>query len=176
MSSRKNKKNTAGFTLIELLIYLSLVSGILITASTFAWNIINSRTKAFAVQEVEQNGRFIMEQLTQTVRQAQKIAIPETNADTDRLSVGMRTAQDNPTDIYLEKSRLFMTRGNGAPMVLHSDQVLVTVFKVSHLIMPGDKSHTVKITLELQHRNPGNRQEWQARETFTTSLTVRDHY
>ena len=36
-------KKTKGFTLIELLIYIALVSGILIAATSFAWNIINSR-------------------------------------------------------------------------------------------------------------------------------------
>ncbi|GEM_PF-1930298 len=169
-------KNRKGFTLIELVVYLALVSGILVTATSFAWNIINSRTKAFAVQEVAQNGRFISERLVQVVHQAMKIVEPQPGESSERLLLTMRESADDPTKFIFSDGRLFMARGDGEPLVMNSDQVFVKSLRFVNLSPSNAKSQNLKIIIELEHVNPENRQEWRAAEIFTTAVELRDNY
>ena len=174
MSSKRQK--TAGFTLIELLIYLSLVSGILIAATSFAWTIINSRTKAFAVQEVEQNGRFITERLTQAIRQAQDVTTPHTGEVSNSLSLIMRDSPLNPTEFTSQNNQVLFSQGGSPPVALNSSQVMVKNLDFYNLSTANGRSHHVRIVLELEHRNPDQRQEWQASDTFATTVELRDTY
>lgn len=64
-----------GFTLIELIIYIAIVAVILVLASGFAWNIIQSDTKAACYREVQQNGRFAMEKITRALRAGEAATI-----------------------------------------------------------------------------------------------------
>ena len=169
-------KNRKGFTLIELVVYLALVSGILVTATSFAWNIINSRTKAFAVQEVAQNGRFISERLVQVVHQAMEITEPRPGESSERLLLTMRESADDPTEFIFSDGRLFMVRDGGEPLAMSSDQVFVKSLRFVNLSPSNAKSKNLKIMIELEHVNPENRQEWQAAETFITAVELRDNY
>jgi type II secretory pathway pseudopilin PulG len=169
-------KSGAGFTLIELLIYLTLVTGILISATTFAWNIINSRTKAFAIQEVEQNGRLIMERIIQEVHQAGKVNTPTGGNSSSKLSLAMRNTQQDPTMFLLNGTQLYLSHGVIAPVAISTDDVLVTSLIFRNLSNSSGTTRNIEIELVLEHRNPDHRQEWQARETFTTMVELRDIY
>jgi prepilin-type N-terminal cleavage/methylation domain-containing protein len=173
MSNNRHDKK-AGFTLIELLVYLALVSGVLIVATTFAWEIINSRTKAFAVQEVEQNGRLIMERLIQETHQAVKIAEPQIGTESKQLILSMRDKQNDPISITLQEGQLFLSQADGKPQALSSKEVIVSRLSFFNASTSNDRSHNVIIKFTIDHMNPSNRQEWQASETFSTAVELRD--
>ena len=167
-----NRRHTsAGFTMIELLVYIALVSGILIAATTFGWNVVNSRTKAFAIQEVEYNGRFIMSMIERTVRQGEKVAYPDANQIADRLSI-VEPGQPDTSDIALEKDELIFTDGSHTRTTLNTSQVAVTDFQVTTMSDPDGTSPGIKIVCTLSHRNPEHRQEWSATDTFETFITL----
>lgn len=169
-------QNKKGFTLVELMIYIALVAGILIAATSFAWSIINSRTKAFAIQEVEQNGRVIMERLTQEIHQATQITSPALGVGDSSLVLVMRDNQNDPTTFALDTNRIVMTQGGNPTLPLSSDQVIVTDLQFINYSTPNGKTNNVKIILQLDHLNPDNRQEWQATGDFTTTVELRDIY
>lgn len=176
MNSHTLRHNTLGFTLIELLIYITLVSGILITATSFAWGVINSRTKTFAVQEVEGNGRFIMDRLTQEVHQARKVAEPLSGQESKQLIVAMRDTQFDPTIVVVENGQLFLAEGGKPKVALSSSQVTVTKLQFINMSTADNKTLNIKIVLGLEHRNPDHRQEWQASDVFETTVEIRDDH
>ncbi len=170
----KRSSTQKGFTLLELVIYLTLVVGILVTATTFAWNIINSRTKAFAIQEVQQNGRFIMDKFTQTVRSAQDITVPVTGASGDTLELVMRDVSKDPIIFSLSGGILSMSAGGGTTYDLHSSAITVSALQFTNVSSVDDASRNVQVQVTLEHKNPENRSEREFSETFRTTIELRD--
>jgi len=169
-----NYKKVQGFTLIEILIYIVLVASILIAATSFAWNIINSRTKAFAVQEVEQNSRFIMEKIIQATQQATDITLPVVGGTGGQLELVMKDALEDPTIFTLDGNTLKMSQGAGSLINLNSDNALVTGLDFVNVSTVNGKTKNIRVLLTIEHYNPDNRQEWQFSDSFTTTIELRD--
>lgn len=171
----KNKRGgQGGFTLLELMLYITLVAGILITATSFAWTIINSRTKAFAVQEVEQNARLILETITQSAHAAQDITQPAAGAAGATLALTMRDPLSSPTTFTPAGTALTVSAGAGPAVALHSANVQVTSLQFSNLSDAAGTSKNVTVRVTLSHRNPDNRAEWHYERTYTTTIELRD--
>jgi Tfp pilus assembly protein PilE len=62
-----------GFTLIEAILYLAIAGTVLYFISGFAFNIIFSKSKIEAVQEVSQNNRSVLDEISQTISDAEGI-------------------------------------------------------------------------------------------------------
>jgi len=169
-----HKNHKTGFTLIEIMIYITLVAGILITATSFGWNVINSRTKTFVIQEVEQNGRFIMNRITQMSRQATDINNPSTGNSDSRLELSMRDAGLDPIVFSLNSNDIEMNQAGGSFTTLNSSNVEVIGLTFDNISTVDGKSKNIQITLTLQHINPDSRQEWQYSNDFITSIELRD--
>ena len=169
-----NRKKLFGFTLIEILIYITLVAGILITATSFAWNVINSRTKAFAVQEVEQNGRFIMEKIIQSVNQANDITAPAIGLTDSQLELAMKDVLEDPTVFTLDGNTLKMSQAGGLQIELNSSNALVTRLDFTNFSTANNKTKNIKVELTIEHINPENRQEWNYVDSFNTTIELRD--
>jgi hypothetical protein len=60
-----------GLTLIEFIIYITVLVLILLIVANFSWNIIYSDIKATSYREVQQNARFAMEKISQSIRDGQ---------------------------------------------------------------------------------------------------------
>lgn len=169
-----NDKRPNGFTLIEVMIYVVLVSGILIGATSFAISIINNRTKSFAIQEVEQNSRFMLEKITQAVRSARNIAAPAIGATDTTLELVISDGAKNPIIFALNGSSLSMTQGAGPTLDLHSGNVEVSNLTFTNLSLPNGKTRNLLVSFILSHRNPSGRQEWAFTDSFETTIELRD--
>ncbi|MFH1207739.1 MAG: hypothetical protein V1668_04000 [Patescibacteria group bacterium] len=167
-------KNQVGMTLIELSIYITLVAAILVMATSFAWNIINSRTKAYAVQEVEQNGRYIIEKFSQAVRQANDITAPVISTSGATLTLVMKSAPVSPTVLSLSGTQLTFKEGAGASVALNSAAVKVTNVNFSNISSTNNKSKHVRLQFTLQTVNPGGRNEHEFKNDFDTSVELLD--
>jgi len=64
--SMKNKNK--GFTLIELLITLIIFSLVVLSMTAIATSIIKSQRKAFALQNIQEAGRYILESMSKEIR------------------------------------------------------------------------------------------------------------
>lgn len=156
------------------MVYIAIVAGILVAATSFAWTIINSRTKAFAVQEVEQNGRFIMEKISQVVRTASDITAPARGASGSRLELVTQNPSTDPTVFNLSNGELTLQEGAGAPVYMHSSVVAVTGLTFMNRSAANGKTHNVEVQLTIEHRNPGDRQEWEYSGTFSSTIELRN--
>ncbi len=167
-------KQQQGFTLMELLVYISLVAGVLLVATTFAWSIIESRTKSFVVQEVQQNERFIIEKITQAVRGAADVTVPAVGVTDTGLTLASNDIAKDPVVFSLDTGTLSMSEAGGASVVLHSDSINVTDLQFTNLTTPNGKTSNVRVSITLEHINPDNRTEWEFTDTVTTTIELRD--
>jgi len=169
-----NHKENKGFTLVELMIYITMVAGILIVATSFAWNVINNRTKSFAIQEVEENGRFIMDKITRTAQGAQSITLPLAGATGSAMDLIIESAPVTTADFILNSEHLQMSDNGGPYLNLNSNNVRVTSLEFKNLSSTDGRTKNIKIILSLEHVNPENRQEWKYSNSFETTIELRD--
>ncbi len=177
-----NHKRHRGFTLIEVLIYLAIVSGVMIAATTFAWNVIGGKTKSQATQEVEANGRFIMNHLTKEIRLAEAVnpsstldvnlALPQSAGDI--LSLSMQNGSDDPTIIDVSNGVVRLKESTRGPYALSSNQVVIKDLTFKNLSSADGKSLHLGINLIVEHLNPDQREEYTATSTLTTSVELRN--
>lgn len=173
--------NNKGFTLIEIIIYIFLAVAILLVASSFAWQIFDNKTKALAIQEVQQNGRFILEKLTQEIHQARDInpsdfdinlALPENVGRV--LSLSMRNKADDPTEIDVLDNIIRIAKRNQDPYDLSPSQVKITNLTFKNLSTPNDTTNNIKIILTIEYSTSSERQQYQASDTWETTVELRD--
>ncbi|MFA6099215.1 MAG: prepilin-type N-terminal cleavage/methylation domain-containing protein [Patescibacteria group bacterium] len=169
-----NPKDNKGFTLIELLIYIALVAGILLTATSFAWNIINSRTKAFVIQEVSQNGRYTMNIIASQIRQASGISKPGVSGSENYLMLKMGDTGASVNDFRLFQDKLQFQENGGGYHDLTSDNVRVADLHFTNVSTVDGRTQNIKINLTLEHINPDNRPEWSYSDDFETTIELRN--
>ncbi|MDP2685392.1 MAG: type II secretion system protein [bacterium] len=170
----KIKKLQKGFTLIEALVYIALVSGILIAATSFAWNIVNSRTSAFTAQEVEQNGRFVMQKIGKIFKEANQINIPAIGLSGNIVEVEL---DDGGTEIVTisQNGTNIEYQYNSDPVVeLNSNLVEISDLQFSNLSTVSGSTRNIGVSFTLSHINPANRQEWSYSENYSTTIELRD--
>lgn len=182
IKSRRGK-SSAGFTLIEALIYITIVSGVLIMASVFAWDVIGGKTKSQSTQEVGANSRVIMDRLVKEIRQAKDIntgssfgvnlALPA-NAGR-KLSLATKDTTTNPTEFSVANNVLTIRQGaTGIAYALSSNQVKISDLTFQNLSTASDKTKNIKINLIIEHLNPQSRQEYGATDSLETTVELRD--
>lgn len=171
-----NKPVHKGFTLVELIVYLGLVTVILVSVTTFAWNVVNGKMKSQSVQEVGQNGRFSLERITQDVHGARGLNVAQSTfgVNPSRLSLQMRGGAANPTvfDLDSATNRLRITQGVQAPQFLTSDEVRVTEFIVENRSV--GRSENIEVHLTIERVNPSGSSAFSASESWETAIEVRD--
>ncbi len=177
-----NKYHQPGFTLIEILIYIALVSGILIAASTFAWNIIGSKTKTQTIQEVQGNGYLVMEHVNNVIRSGRDINATSSlninladNANAGKfLSLSMRNGAVNPTIIDVVNGVVRMRQGTGSAVALSSNLVRVTNLTFTDRRDPAGKTKNIEILLTIENINPQNTSERAATLTLQSADELLD--
>ncbi len=162
--------------MVETLIYIALVSGIVLAATSFAWNIIDSRAKSYAIHEVEQNGHYCMEKITQVIRQATAIQQPAAGAAQDRLVLATDNPSTNPTTIAFTGDTITIQEGSQEPLVLLADTVKAEEVVFTNMSSAGGRSQHIRFRLGLEHDNPQGRQSWEFNDSFTTSVELRNIY
>lgn len=156
------------------MLYIALVVGILITATSFAWTIINSKTKALVMQEVEQSGRLIVEKVVQAAHGASTINLPAVGATGTTLELGYQDVAKDPIQFSLNSSILEMAEGAGTAVRLHSDSVVISSIQFENLSSVDARTANVLLTVTVAHVNPEGRQEWEYSDTFETTIELRD--
>ena len=62
------KKSGAGFTLVELLVAMFAFGMIIIAIGGVSQSVIKAQRKAFALQEVQESGRYLLESMSKEIR------------------------------------------------------------------------------------------------------------
>lgn len=169
----RKKRFLTGFTLIELIIYAGIVCVVLVTASLFAWQIIQGNIKIGAYREIEQNANFAMEKITFAIKNASKIVEPDRpGVETDYLFLRMQDPAKTLTSFKIFDGKIKMTEGGRGPYFLTTDLVKVTNLKFTNLSY-GDAPGTVRIEMTLEYLNPMGRSEYQAKVHLENSVSLR---
>jgi prepilin-type N-terminal cleavage/methylation domain-containing protein len=163
--------NHSGFTLIELLLYVVIV-GILLSATTaFYTLVLDARIKTQAINEVNQQGSYAMDYLTQTVRNATSITAPAAGGSGTTLTLVVPTASASPTNFALSGTTLQTTEGAGGAIPLTSTTVQISNLSFKNLSRSGTNG-IVQISFTLSRTNISGLNRYNYQKTFTSSAEV----
>jgi hypothetical protein len=173
MLTTTNKTLTIrGFTLIETLLYLAIASSIILGVSLCLVLVLQSRIKYQAITEVEQQGIFAMQVITDALRNADVINTPFPGATSSQLSINIPASPNNPVVFYESGGILKETVGNGSPIDLVSPSV--TVSKIEFADFPGGFGPgAVRVKLTLNYNNISTRNEYAYQADFYNFISLR---
>jgi len=168
--------NKKGMTLIETLIYVAIVSGMLLTFSSFMLSISDSRNKTYVVSEVQANTRNAFVTLKQKIHEAKSIDINNSVFDTDPciLSLEMSDPLKNPTIISLtaDNGSLQIQEGVGAGENITTGEVSVEEFMCKK-INPTGKRSNVQIFLTVSYNMDAEGAIFDYSQSLETAFSVR---
>ena len=164
-----------GFTIIEFVVYiavLAILGGAILTL--FLWT-LKVHTKAQVLQETTSSAQFAMDKIMHEVREADSLYLPTTSAT----QVSLKTKTSIPSgetsgyiDFFLCDKTLCMKKEEGVPLALTPSTVEVT--SLSFTIISTDTDFpSVRVFMEVQHKNPNNRPELKAVISVTSTASLR---
>lgn len=164
-------RTTLGFTLIEFLLYIALAAFMIAVLGGIGINVLTSRTKAHAQEEVRYNGQFIFETLQTAVADADAIIIPSPGESSTTLQLQMPDAEADPTTIYAQEDGVYLQRGTNEPIALSGGSVDVSQLLFSNVTQDGGDG-SVRVELLLTAYNPENQRSRSASSTLYTTFSI----
>jgi type II secretory pathway pseudopilin PulG len=142
-----HKRN--GFTLVEAIIYLAIVSIILVSISYLILDIMGSQSKNYAFKEVDQNLRFISNNLTRDIKAASAITSLSSTTLVLALSAGAITYNFDGAN-----KKITRQVGSNPAADLNSGQVEVlgSFSDLSYV----NRTENIGIHLGVNYKNPDN--------------------
>lgn len=162
----------SGFTLIEFLIYFSILAILMVIMSGILFQVLSNRTRLGTLDEINQNARTIIEQLTTRIHNAQGITTPTQGTTTSNLSLTYTDSVKNPTVIDLSSGLIRVQEGSSLTVPLNSNEVTVSNLSFTNISYPNAPGG-IRIVFTLQSSNTSSGQEYSHAETFYTTATIR---
>ena len=162
-----------GFSLIEMIIYIAILGVVMVTIVSFMSVIMNTKAKAQAISEVEQQGLQLMQTIDQTVHNATAINSPTVgNSSGLTLSLALADEAVNPTLFTLSGTTLQMKEGAGSYIDLNSSKVKVTNISFTNISRTSTRG-IIKIQFTLAYNNSSNTTNFNYSKTFYSSAAIR---
>lgn len=165
-------KKDSGYTMIELLLYVAIIGVVLAALTSFFAMSTESRVKSQTVNEVNSQGVFAIDNMTQAIRGATSVTSPTIGTTGTSLTLVTPTPALNPTIYSVVGGVLQVKEGSAAAIVLTNSDVQVTSMSVIDVTRSGTTS-ILQINLTLNRVNPSGRSEYTYQRTFTTSSGLR---
>ncbi len=160
-----------GYTLIELLLYVAIV-GSLLTAISFYFSLaLEARVKNQTISEVDQQGTFLMDTITQTIRNATSITTPAAAGSGTTLTLVVPTGGLSPTTFNLSGDTLQITESGGAAVALSNGNIQISSLTFKNLTRASTPG-VVQISFIVSRTNPLSRNMYDYQKTFTSSAEV----
>ncbi|MBS4012835.1 MAG: hypothetical protein KGZ97_03605 [Bacteroidetes bacterium] len=159
------------FTLIELIIYVALTVIILNVGIYFTWQVIESKMKINAYQEVGRNVNFVLEKISFEGKRAKSLIVPNfLGEETNELLLMMPDGQK--IKIYLLDNRIVLDN-DGQINFLTSNKVEIDrmIFKNVSSSFPG----SFQIILKINYKNSEGRGEREAMVELQKTINLRDN-
>jgi type II secretory pathway pseudopilin PulG len=163
----KNK----GYSLIELLLYITIVGTLLFTITLFFGVATDSRIKNQTISEVDQQGKFILDTITQHIRNADRINIPTVGATTNQLDIDVFTPARANTKFQQIDNKIQITR-ESLTSFLNSDLVIVSDLQFQNLARSSTPG-IVRVSFIINRYNPSNRNVYDYQKLFVGSAALR---
>lgn len=169
---RYTKLQNTGFTLIELLLYIAIVGSLLLSISAFMAVSSGSQVRNQVENNINQEASFVMDYITQTIRNASSISAPSANNTAAQLTLVVPTGAKSPTVFELNNGVLQVREGAGAAVALTSSDTTIsdlTFTNTSRSTTPG----SIRISFTASHNTSSTRTELSYQQTFTSTASLR---
>jgi Tfp pilus assembly protein FimT len=166
-------KKIPGFTLVEMTLYVAICSILLFSLSTLFAHLVGARVKSQAVNEVNQQGEFLLYSLTHAIRNAQSIDVPLMGTSSQAMSITTFTPSLNPTVFSASSSTFFVQEAGGASIPLTNNRVSVSNLLFENVSSASSTDRIVRIMFTLSTRTQATQQEYMYTKTFKGSATLR---
>lgn len=164
-----------GFTLIETIIYILIIGMILSTISLFLLELINARSKTYAIAEVVAAAQLMQERLTDAVRHAEVIRVADSTFGTDPgvLSLEMTDPTRDPTVFSLTANdgQFQIAEAGGSSVTLTSDNVQISNLIFTNLT-GADDTGIIRVDFTIQALPLSATHSFQYDQTFQTTLRI----
>lgn len=179
MKKNIEKRQQAGFSLIEMILYVAIVSIFLTAAIYYGWSSIYGRIKSQVQLDVNYNLNLITSRFGYEIKNAKSI---NSLSATD-LCLEMSPTPRNPTRFYLSSGVLRVAWGGGSgdctsmtnDEPLSSDSVNISNLLFTNLSSGGGETKNVKYGITVENVNPSNRSEWEASQSYSSSVELRSN-
>ena len=162
----------SGFTLVEFLLYL-FIFGLVISIAFGMFRITTqARLKNQTIAEVEQQGQFVMNYITQAVRNADTINAPAAGSAGSSLSVQSYVTASNPIVFDLNTGAIRASSAGVAASPITNNKVTASNFMITNASRTGTPG-TIKIQFTLARAGSSVKTEYIHSKTFYGSATLR---
>ena len=168
MQHRIFKTRRKAFSLLEMLLYISIMSVVIVVASALFSMLIEGRQRNQALVEVQQQGNFILDTFSTTLKNSRNIL----NITSNSLTFETYDEQLNPVIISESEGIISISYAGGTSSALNTDSVLVNDFT----IIDVSNSHTtgsVKLEFSISYNTSSQRNVLSVTESFTTTASIR---
>jgi len=161
-----------GYSLIELLLYVGLSATIISAITVFFYFVSFTKTKIQTISEVENEGQTVVEIISQNIRNAKKVNLPNLGESGAVLSLQAANPDEDPIVFSLEAGRIKMQKGGSIEFFLTSDRLEVLNLTFRNLSNATSKA-TIRAEFSLRYKNPAQRAEFDWQKNFYTTANLR---
>lgn len=167
----KQLRKQEGFTLVEMVIYVGAAIFVFGSITGLVFILISSKAKNQAVAEVEQQGTFVLNNISQTIRNAENINSPLQAASDSTLELDVVEAGDDPTIYNLLDGAIQVTEGAASAVNLTSDRVIASNLTFQNLSRDGTPG-VIRINFTLS-ASSSDRGAYRYEKTFYVTASLR---
>ncbi|MFA4942424.1 MAG: prepilin-type N-terminal cleavage/methylation domain-containing protein [Patescibacteria group bacterium] len=162
----------SGFTLIELALYLALAAIVLSGSAAMISLVFDARIKDMVVNEVEQQGDLVLQNITQSIRNATVVNYPTPGTSTSTLSIDTLVGVNNPTIFSLSGGTIFIKEGAASAIALTNSRVLVSGLNFQNLAQTG-ANDSLRVSFVMTYNSSSANPVYQYSRTFYGSGSLR---
>ena len=178
---KKNKlKNKRGITLVELLLYVSLVSIVVLSISSFFILILQDNAKSQIITNVNDQGKFAINIINRAIREASDVINPTVGIPSNSLVLRMDDLSKDPTVFSVDNNGILsITEGISNSVSLTNSRVIFSGIKVGQIInsifstTPDGGNKNISFDFNLKTNNTNTSFEYNYSKNFTGGMTLR---
>ncbi len=167
-----NSMNKNGFTLIELLLYSAVSVTIILATSALYATIMQVHLKTQTIATVEEQGAHIALVMTQTIRNARRIATPTPATEDVVLQATMNDPNVDPTIFRLVNGTLIVSQGKHNSEALNNTRVAITDLTFQNA-SPSAQFDSIKMQFTVMRTSTEARNEFSYSKTFSATASIR---
>lgn len=164
-----------GFTIIEFIVYIAVLAILGGSVSTlFLWT-LQAHTKAQVLQETTSSAQLAMDRIIHEAREAESLYLSTTTL----AQVSFKTVASAPLgeafgyiDFFLCGDALCIKQEQQTPLALTPNTVEITSLSFT-TISTDTNFPSLRIAMEVRHKNPNNRPELEAVVPITSTVSLR---
>lgn len=169
-------KKSTGFTLVEVIVSVAIIALILVLTATFFFQFNFSNTRSKANREVLENARRMLNQIGYEIKSAQSVYVSTTTASQLSLQTKRYLPSGEQTtfiDFFKCGTDLCLKKEGQTVIALNPDTIAITGLTFLRIVNGAKAS--LKISLTVDYKNPGNNLASAASATLNSTISLRNY-